>query len=70
MKKKCDAKLEIRVNDWVEIRAGELRGAAGQVRSIHEGVATLRQLNGNEVRQPVSRLKFGEYDPTEPDGLQ
>lgn len=65
-----EKKSMISVGDWVTVKAGELRGASGHVRTLVDGVATLRQLNGNELRVPVTRLGFSAYSHEAPEGLQ
>lgn len=69
-KKSTHPKPRISVGDWVSVSTGDLRGASGQVRKMDNKIATLRQLNGNEINVPITRLKFSEYDSAHADGLQ
>lgn len=70
MRKKKSTHPKISVGDWVTVSTGDLRGASGQVRKMDNKIATLRQLNGNEINVPSTRLKFSEYDSAHADGLQ
>lgn len=68
------AKTSISVNDWVQVTKGELRGAAGHVRSISGRTpkvvtAQLRQLNGNVLEVPVANLRLSWFDHIEEDRL-
>ena len=61
--------MQITKGDWVRVKVGALRGAEGHVRELKDGVATIRQLNGNEINVPVNRIEFGKWEEVI-DGLQ
>lgn len=60
-RKRTRSPARFQVGDWVQIKDGALSGAEGQViKTLPKKIYELRQLNGNILRQPENRLKYGE----------